>query len=192
MNTAVRRRELRPARIACAAARRYRAPVPLPSEVMEPARAVAALLVERRETVAVAESSAGGLVSAALLSVPGASAFYLGGAVVYTLAASQALLSGVVDPPEDLRGASDPFARYLAAAVAQTLGANWGVSETGAAGPAGNRYGDPSGHAWVGVAGPLASGVDSARVLTGSDDREANMVAFAAAALRLLLRHASG
>lgn len=159
---------------------------PVDSELSESAHAIARLLGERGETLAVAESSAGGLISAALLSVPGASAFYLGGAVIYTLAASKALLAGAIEVPPNVRGASDPFARYLAGAIAVRLGAAWGVGETGATGPTGNRYGDPAGHAWVAVHRPQGGGDDSRRVLTGSDDREANMVAFAAAALGLL------
>ena len=158
-------------------------------ELAQSARAVARLLAERGETLAVAESSAGGLISASLLSVPGASAFYLGGAVIYTLKASKALLAPAVEMPPNIRGASDPFARYLAQAIAVRLGASWGLAETGATGPAGNRYGDPAGHAWVAVDGDKGQDQDSLHVLTGSDDREANMVAFAAAAVGLLQRH---
>src|SRR5438477_84139 len=117
----------------------------LPDQLDELAQDVAGRLIERKETVAVAESSAGGLISASLLSVPGASAYYLGGAVIYTGPARR-LLQGTV--PEGTRGASEPFARLLAEGVAAKLEATWGVSETGAAGPTGNRYGDPAGHAW--------------------------------------------
>ncbi len=157
-------------------------------ELSESAHAIARLLAEREETLAVAESSAGGLISASLLSVPGASAFYLGGAVIYTKAASKVLLGGAIEMPPTIRGASEPLARYHAQAIAARLGASWGLAETGATGPAGNRYGDPAGHAWVAVSGGAGQGPDSLHVLTGSDDREANMVAFAAAALGLLQR----
>ena len=160
----------------------------LPDQLTELAQDVATLLIGRKETVAVAESSAGGLISASLLSVPGASAYYLGGAVVYTGAARN-LLDGTLTVPEGTRGASEPFARLLAEGVATKLGATWGVSETGAAGPAGNRYGDPAGHAWVAVASLGADGVtDDSHVLTDSDERAANMEAFAAAALGLFLQ----
>ena len=158
----------------------------LAPELTQPAHAIAAALLRRGETVAVAESSAGGLISAALLTVPGASGFYLGGTIIYTVEAARALLSGVVERPAGARGASEPFARYLASAVADKLGATWAVSETGATGPAGNRYGDPPGHAWVAVAGPNGVGA-TAHVLTGSDNREHNMGAFAVAALDLLV-----
>jgi len=163
----------------------------MPTEVTGPARAAARLLAARGETVAVAESSAGGLISAALLSVPGASAYYLGGTVIYTVVAARRLLGDAAPVPDGVRGASDPFARYLAGAVAAKLGSSWGVAETGATGPDANRYGDPAGHAWVAVSGPGAA-LDATRVATGSPDREANMWAFAAAALGLLVRGLEG
>ncbi len=163
----------------------------LPEALTEPAHAVAALLLERKQTVAVAESSAGGLISAALLSVPGASGFYLGGTVVYTRVAGRELISGVIDFPEGARSSSDPYARYLAEAIATKLGASWGIAETGAAGPRGNGYGDPAGHSWTAVWGPGPL-VDSDRVLTGSDDRASNMIEFGATALRLLARRLGG
>jgi PncC family amidohydrolase len=153
----------------------------LGSSLTDPARRVGDLLRERGETVAVAEGSAGGLVSAALLSVPGASAYYLGGAVIYTVVASRAWMAGAVETPSGMRGATEVFADYLARSAAGRLGATWGVGEAGAAGPP-NPYGDPAGHSWVAVAGPI----DATRhVLTGLDDREADMVEFAAAALEL-------
>jgi PncC family amidohydrolase len=154
----------------------------LPSELTEPARRVGSLLRERGETVAVAEGSAGGLVSAALLSVPGASAYYVGGAVVYTVAAVRAWMAGPVEMPKGMRGATEAFADYLARSSVAHLGTTWGVGEAGAAGPA-NPYGDPAGHSWVSVAGPVPR---TRHVLTGLDDRERNMVAFAVAALALL------
>jgi PncC family amidohydrolase len=153
----------------------------LDPSLTEPARRIGALLRERGETVAVAEGSAGGLVSAALLSVPGASAYYLGGAVIYTVAATRAWMLGAVETPPGMRGATEVFADYLARSVAVRLDATWGLGEAGAAGPA-NPYGDPAGHCWVAVAGPIAT---TRHVLTGVDDREANMAAFAAATLEL-------
>src|SRR5689334_15152555 len=124
----------------------------LPGELTEPAAAIAGLLQERRETVAVAESAAGGLISAALLAVPGASIYYRGGLVIYTPDGAKAQLSGI-EFPAALRGASEPFARFLATAVTTKLTADWGIGETGASGPAGNPYGDPPGHSWVAVHG---------------------------------------
>jgi nicotinamide-nucleotide amidase len=138
----------------------------------------------RRETVAVCEGAAGGLISAALLSVPGASSYFVGGGVIYTLAASRAFLAGAVPAPPGLRGASEPWALHLARSAVAVLGADWGIGEGGAAGPTGNRYGDPAGHAWVAVSGGHEA---TRRVLTGDGDRVRNMAAFAEAALALLL-----
>jgi PncC family amidohydrolase len=142
------------------------------------------LLIQRGQTVAVAEGSCGGLVSTALLAVPGASAYYRGGAVIYTAAAVRGLLGTAVARPEPLRGASEPFARWLAEEVAADLGATWGIGEGGATGPSGNPYGDPPGHCWTAVHGPNPA---TRHLLTGDDDRLANMTAFATAALQLLV-----
>jgi nicotinamide-nucleotide amidase len=137
----------------------------------------------RGETVAVGESSAGGLVAAALLAQPGASAFFLGGAVVYTRQARAALLGITPEDMAGLRPSTEAYALLLARRLRERLGATWGLAETGAAGPSGNSYGDGAGHGCFAVAGPL----EIARTIeTGSDDRVANMRAFGAAALMLL------
>jgi PncC family amidohydrolase len=154
----------------------------LPPELTDVAASVGAALRERNHTVAVAEGSAGGLVSAALLSVPGASAYYVGGAVIYTAAASRAWMVGEVDVPPGMRGATEAFATWLAASARRRLDATWGLGEAGAAGPA-NPYGDPAGHTWLAVDGPATG---TRNLLTGVDDRAANMVSFAVAALDLL------
>jgi PncC family amidohydrolase len=145
---------------------------------------IAVRLKARGETVAVAESSAGGLIAAALLSVPGASAYFLGGAVVYTRRARRTLLAIADEAMAGLRPASEPYATLLARTVAERHGATWGLSETGATGPAGNAYGDAPGHACIGLAGPAERVLT---VATGSADRQANMHAFAATALKTLL-----
>lgn len=164
----------------------------IPSELTGPAHDIARRLVARGETLSVCESSSGGLISAALLSYPGASRFYVGGTVIYTPSGVKAqLASSTVPRPDPVRGASEPWARYLAAAVREQLGTSWSVSETGATGPTGNPYGDPPGHTWVAVASHDGS-VVARNILTGDDDREANMVAFAAAGLNLLLASLSG
>jgi PncC family amidohydrolase len=154
------------------------------ADLNELAEQIANRLKERRETIAIAESSTGGLISAALLAVPGASAYFLGGAVVYTRQARRALMSIPDAAMSGIRSASEPYATLLARTVRDRHGATWGLSETGAAGPTGNRYGDPAGHACIAVAGPIER-VVTAR--TGSPDRRANMHAFAATALETLL-----
>lgn len=147
------------------------------------AEQAAAILVERKETVGISESSAGGLVSAALLAVPGASAYFLGGSVTYARPAARGFL-GVERLPEGMRSATEPYAAFMAGRVRERLGTTWALAEAGAAGPTGNRYGDPAGHTCLAVAGPTAK-VRTLR--TGSADRAANMVAFAEAALTLFV-----
>ena len=147
------------------------------------AAVIAALLKQRKETLAVAESSAGGLINAALVAVPGASAYYLGGCIVYTAASRGFLGIGTTDMA-GMRSASEPYAQLVARRVREKLGATWGLSETGAAGPTGNRYGDAAGHACFAVSGPVESVIT---IETGSADREANMAAFARRALGELI-----
>jgi nicotinamide-nucleotide amidase len=150
------------------------------------AETVGARLKDRKETVAVAESSSGGLVSAALLGVAGASAYYLGGGVIYTAKARFSLLEIPREAiPAGMRSASEPYALMLARTVRERFGATWGVSETGAAGPTGNPYGDAAGHTCVAISGPVEFAMT---IETGSSDRKANMEAFAAAVLELLSR----
>ncbi len=147
------------------------------------AERIGALLKARGETIGIVESSIGGLVSAALLSVPGASAYYLGGALVYTRASGDAFLAIPESARKGMRSATEPYARLMATTVRQRLNSTWGMAETGASGPAGNRYGDPAGHACVALIGPTEKSIV---VRTGSSDRIANMRAFATAALDLL------
>ena len=153
------------------------------TELTSLATPVAALLRQRNETIAIAESSAGGLISGALLAVPGASAYFLGGGVIYTQPARRALLDVADDDMKGIRSSTEEYARLKARAIRQLLGATWGLAETGASGPTGNRYGDDPGHACFAVSGP----VERALTLeTHVADREKNMWSFARAALLLL------
>ena len=149
------------------------------------AEKVGALLKARGETIAVAESSAGGLISAALLAVPGASAYFKGGGTVYTSNAKRILIDIPAADMEANRAATQGHALALARAARARLDADWGIGETGAAGPTGNRYGDPAGHSALGVSGPKELAIVTA---TGRQDRYENMLAFTAAALALLER----
>ena len=144
---------------------------------------VGALLKERQQTLAVSESSCGGLISAALVAIPGASAYYVGGAVVYTRVGQRGLLQVPDQAMEGLRASSEPYALLNARAVRESLGTIWALSETGASGPTGNRYGDSAGHACIAVAGPVERAIT---LETGVADREANMWTFTEAALNLL------
>ena len=155
------------------------------ADLADMAVAVGAKLVDRDEKIAVAESSTGGLISATLLSVGGASAYYLGGSVIYTGRARGLIFERDALPP-DTRGATKAFAEQLSLGARAKLRSEWGISETGATGPAGNPYGDPAGHSWVSVARP--DGTTAARnVTTGDDNRADNMFRFSQAALQLLL-----
>ena len=153
------------------------------NELTPVALSVATLLIERKQTIAVAESSAGGLISAALLAVPGASAYFLGGGVIYTQAARRGLLQVPDDAVKGIRSSTEAYALVKARTIRERLGAVWGLSETGATGPTGNRYGDAAGHACLAVAGPAERAIT---LETGHGDREKNMYAFAKAALELI------
>ncbi|MGA9951883.1 MAG: CinA family protein [Bradyrhizobium sp.] len=152
------------------------------------AEQIAAKLVARKETIAVAESSTGGLISASLLAVPGASAYFLGGAVVYTRDARRLLADIPDEAMKGIRSASEPYAQLLANQIRDRFSTHWGLSETGAIGPTGNRYGDAAGHCCMAIAGPTSSVIT---LETGSADRLGNMQAFATAALNLLLQNLS-
>jgi PncC family amidohydrolase len=155
-------------------------------ELIGIAEQIAAKLIARKQTIAVAESSTGGLISASLLAVPGASAYFLGGAVVYTRDARRVLMDISDDTMRGLRSASEPYARLLAEQVRRRFATDWGLSETGATGPTGNRYGDDAGHSCMAVAGGATSVIT---LETGKSDRQANMQEFAKTALGLLLKN---
>ena len=155
-------------------------------ELIGIAEQIAAKLVARKQTIAVAESSTGGLISAALLSVPGASAYFLGGGVVYTRDARRLLMDIPDEAMKGIRSASEPYAKLLAETARRRFATDWGLSETGATGPTGNRYGDAAGHSCMAVAGAKT---DVITLETGKSDRQANMHEFAKTALALLLKN---
>jgi nicotinamide-nucleotide amidase len=149
------------------------------------AEQIATKLIARKQTIAVAESSTGGLISASLLAVPGASAYFLGGAVVYTRDARRLLMDITDETMRGLRSASEPYAKLLAEQTRRRFATDWGLSETGATGPSGNRYGDAAGHSCMAIAGAATKVIT---LETGSNDRQANMQEFAKTALGLLLK----
>lgn len=140
------------------------------------------LLKQRQETVGVAESSTGGLVSAALLAIPGASAYFVGGGILYTHTARKRLLGIDLDNTPDLRASTEAYAQLVADRIRERLNTTWGVCETGAAGPSGNRYGNPAGHTCIAVSGPVNQ---SATLKTGLSNREENMWIFTEKVLQL-------
>ena len=154
-------------------------------ELVAIAEQIAAKLIERKQTIAVAESSTGGLISASLLAVPGASAYFLGSAVVYTRDARRILMEIPDEAMKGIRSASEAYAGLLASRIRERFSSHWGLSETGATSPTGNRYGDAAGHSCMAVAGVATSVIT---LETASADRLGNMHAFAATALNLLLK----
>jgi len=153
------------------------------NDLLPLAETIAARLKARRETIAIAESSTGGLIAAALIAMPGASAYFLGGGVVYTRQAKQLLLSIDDAAIAQFRAATEGHALVLARAARARLGATWALAETGATGPTGNRYGDPAGHTCIALVGPTERAIT---LQTGDDNRVDNMYVFADAALKLL------
>lgn len=156
--------------------------LPCLAPLTELAVRIADLLRERSQTVAVVESSAGGLVSAALLAVPGASAYFVGGAVIYTRKAGRGLLGLTADDVVGMRAETEPYALMVANKIRDKLGATWGLSESGAAGPSGSPYGDLPGHVCLAVAGPDSK---TRTLELGPSDRAVNMDLFARQLLRL-------
>lgn len=154
-------------------------PSPILSELSAP---VAQLLREREQTVTVAESSTGGLISAALLAVPGASSFFVAGSVIYTMRSRKRLLGITREDIDGLEPLTEPMAAKFAAHARAQMATTWAICELGATGPSGTRYGHPAGTSVIGIDGPVSRtiGVD-----TGSADREENMWAFARAAFEL-------
>jgi nicotinamide-nucleotide amidase len=157
-------------------------------ELVPVATRIAERLIARNETVGIAESSAAGLISAALLAVPGASAYFLGGAVVYTRGARTTLLAIPESALEGIRPSTEPYAQLLARSALDRFGSTWALGETGATGPTGNRYGDAPGHACLAVAGPREKSIT---LETAKAERVGNMYAFALGGLELLLESVS-
>lgn len=150
-----------------------------------PVAAIADLLKTRRQTLAVAESSTGGLISASLLAVPGASAYYLGGTVIYTIKARNELLGLTKEALKAQTPLSEAYVTLCARTIRERLGATWGIAELGATGPAGTSYGHPPGICVLAVDGPVTL---TCRIENGRSEREANMWEFAHAAFELLAR----
>ncbi len=157
-------------------------------DLVDLAEKIAAVLTSRRQTIAIAESSTGGLISAALIAVPGASAYFLGGAVVYTRQSRRLLLDIPDAALEGMRPSTEPYALLMARTAQKQFSSTWALAETGATGPTGNRYGDSAGHSCIAIAG-LAE--QAMTLETGKSERLENMRAFTAAALNLLLQAVS-
>ena len=157
-------------------------------DLVDLADKIAAVLTSRKQTIAIAESSTGGLISAALLAVPGASAYFLGGAVVYTRQSRRVLLDIPDAALDGMRPSSEPYALMMARTARERFSSTWALAETGATGPTGNRYGDAPGHSCIAIAGAAEQAMT---LETGKPDRLDNMNAFTTEALNFLLRTVS-
>ena len=146
---------------------------------------IAGLLRKRGEKIAVADGATGGLIAASILTVPGALDFFVGGGVVYSFRARDILFDLPRDAYAGMRGASEDYALLQARAIRDNFGAQWGLAESGSVGGSSHPSGAPAGRSCAAVAGP--GGFEfTRRTETGSDDRIANMEAFARAALQTL------
>ncbi len=144
-------------------------------ELLKLSNQISDILKKLNHTVAVSESSAGGLISAHLLAIPGASAYFIGSAVFYTRKASEAFINVTDEDLTGIRSATEEYALFNARRVKEMLGTTWGIAETGASGPTGNRYGDPAGHSAIAISGPVE---ESVTISTNNSDRELNMIEF--------------
>ena len=154
------------------------------TKILRLANLAADLLIESDHTIGIAESSSGGLIAAHLLAIPGASRYFMGGSVIYTRAAQRNLLGVNDEQMEGLRASTEQYASLNAKTIRELLGTTWGLSETGATGPTGNRYGDSAGHSCIGVSGPLSR---TKTLETAVEQREENMVSFTKASLSFLI-----
>jgi nicotinamide-nucleotide amidase len=152
-------------------------------ELLPQAERIAALLKARGETISIAESSTAGLVSAALLAIPGASAYFMGGAVVYTGVSRSELLRVTEADLTGITPSTEAYAMLFARKIRERLQTSWSLGETGTAGPTGSRYGHAPGHSCIAVVGRVERAIT---IETGNSDRLDNMRAFSIAALDLL------
>lgn len=148
----------------------------------EIANEIAEKLKQSNQTVSVAESSTGGLIAANLLSIPGASSYFIGGTVVYTLKSRRAFLDFDKASLKHLKPLSEEMVLEFAKAARKKLDSTWGIAELGAAGPAGTPYGHDAGVSVIGIAGPIEA---TLRIETHSNEREQNMLSFTDGALNL-------
>lgn len=154
------------------------------TKILRLANLAADLLIESNHTIGIAESSSGGLIAAHLLAIPGASRYFMGGSVIYTRVAQRNLLGVNDEQMKGLRASTEQYASLNAKTIRELLGTTWGLSETGATGPTGNRYGDSAGHSCIGVSGPLSR---TKTLETAVEQREENMVSFTKASLAFLI-----
>ena len=149
----------------------------------ESIKEVSEVLKARGETIAVAESTTGGLISARLLSMPGASAYFLGGVIIYSRLSRKVFLDTTAEKLHGVKPMSEEMAKFFAKEVKEKLEATWGIAELGLAGPTGSIYGYEAGNSVIAVSGPKDASVS---INTGHNDRVLNMEEFTDCACQLL------
>ncbi|HUH66916.1 MAG TPA: CinA family protein [Syntrophales bacterium] len=147
-------------------------------------RDIAAILTSAHETLSVAESSAGGLVSSCLLSIPGASSFFVGGSVLYSYQIRNEIV-GMGKEEHGVYGGSTPeLILEIATRFRERIGTDWVIAEGGAAGPSKSPYGHNAGYTALAIAGPINR---AKSIETGKSDRIENMSEFTNALLSFFL-----
>ena len=151
---------------------------------------VGTLLVEKQETLSVAESCTGGLISHMLTNVPGSSAFFLFSGVTYANEAKMAVLDVAPETLKRHGAVSEATAREMAAGARRVSGADYALSTTGIAGPDGGTDEKPVGTVCIGLATP--EGTTAFRYVFPFNDRELNRRIFAAMAFDRLRQYLLG
>jgi PncC family amidohydrolase len=157
-----------------------------PTEIREILDEVTSLLKTRKESVSVAETAAGGLISSTLLSAPGASTYYSGGLTLYTLPSRVAYAGWTPEVIQTYKGPTTDIVSGLARHVRRDLGSTYTVSESGTAGPTGGETPNRT-PGYVALAVDCDKGTFVRELNTGlGTDRVANMKRFCVEALKLL------
>ena len=157
-----------------------------PAQIREVLQQVTTLLKERNETVSIAETAAGGLISSSILSTPGASGIYKGGLTLYTLPSRIAYAGWTQQTIENYQGPTPTIVSGLAKQVRKDLESTYTVAESGTAGPTGGQTPNRK-PGYVALAVDCERGCFTRELNTElGGDRTANMIRFAVEALTLL------
>lgn len=158
-----------------------------PSSIRPVLNEVAQLLSSRNETISIAETAAGGIISASLLSVPGASKYYKGGLTLYTLESRIQFAGWTEDTKKNYHGPNKDVVSGLAKNVREKLGSTYCLCESGIAGPGASGSSRERTPDFVALAVASEDGIMTDEQVTGmGGDREKNMVEFARLGLELL------
>lgn len=162
-----------------------------PPSLQTPIQTLASHLKSSSQTLALAETATGGLLSSSLLSVPGASAIYRGGLTLYTLESRIKYAGWTQGDIDNYKGPTTGIVAGLGKKVREDLGSTWVLAESGTAGPTGGSTRNRTpGYVALAVVGE--EGVWTREVETGSKDRVENMLRFAEEGIKFLLEVVKG